>query len=106
MTSMQKMQKIDTHIVRCLCTKQIFTVCNHSPMALIKIVGTTQFSQACSCEAHHICGAVVTVGIAVCLYKAQAMTVGEEQTRVSFLGEQWHQQMFSWLRSQPPEQGC
>ena len=55
---------------------KFLTLCTHSPMKVVEIVGTTQFSQGCSCEAHHISGVVVAVGIAVYFCKVQVMIEG------------------------------
>ena len=54
----------------------------HLPATIIKIVSTTQPYQDCSSQAHHNCGAVVSVGSVVCLHKVQVIE-GEEETAVA-----------------------
>ena len=54
-------------------------------MTIIEIVSTTQSSQGCSCEAHHICGDVVAVDIVVHFCKVQVIIEGEERTAVTVL---------------------
>ena len=39
--------------------------------------------QGCSCEAHCICSAVMSVGIVVCLHKVKLMIEGEEHTAIT-----------------------
>ena len=55
----------------------------HLPATISKIVSTTQSLQGHSCEAHHVCGTVVSVGIVVCLCKDQMMIEGEEQSAIT-----------------------
>ena len=72
-----------------VCPQRTFPKCltmqTHLQATIIEIVGNTQSSQGHFCEAHCICGGVVSVSIFVCLCTVQVIIEGRADCHLQFL---------------------